>query len=219
MGAVPLGPAGFSAAIDVSRETLARLERHAALLAKWARAINLVGRGALADPWCRHFLDSAQLAALLPPAPAGRSRVLADLGSGAGFPGLVLAIMGVGEVHLVEADRKKAEFLREVARETGTDVVLHVARIEDLRRFPVDVVTARALAPLPKLLALAEPLLCPGPGAPPPVGLFLKGREVERELTDAAQTWHMHSEVLQSRSDPAGRIVRLSRVARKEPRP
>ena len=214
-----MGPAGFLAATSVSRETLARLERYAALLEKWNRAINLVGRGALSDPWRRHFFDSAQLAPLLPTAPRGRRRVLVDLGSGGGFPGLVLAMLGVGEVHLVEADQKKAAFLREVARETATEIALHVTRIEDLSPFPADVVTARALAPMPRLLALAEPFLCPARDGPAAVGLFLKGREIERELTDAEKTWHIEGEVLPSRSDPAGRIVRLSRLARKGSRP
>jgi 16S rRNA (guanine527-N7)-methyltransferase len=218
-GARPLGPEGFAAATGVSRETLARFERYAALLAKWNRTINLVGRGALSDPWLRHFLDSAQLLPRLPPAPEGRARVLVDLGSGAGFPGLVLAILGAGKVHLVEADQKKVAFLREVARETGTDVALHAMRIENLTPFPADVVTARALAPLPKLLGLAEGFLQPTQACPSPVGLFLKGRQVEQELTDAAQSWHMQTEMFPSRTDPAGRIVRLSRLARKGPPP
>lgn len=205
--------------MGVSRETLARFERYAALLDKWNRKINLVARGALSDPWRRHFLDSAQLLPLLPPAPEGRPRVLVDLGSGAGFPGLVLGALGAGEVHLVEADQKKAAFLREAARETGTEFTLHATRIENMTPFPADVVTARALAPLPKLLSLAERFLWRTQAGPPPMALFLKGRQVEQELTDAAQTWHMQTEAFPSRTDPAGRIVRLSRLARKGPPP
>ncbi len=238
----PLGPEEFRAACDVSRETTARLERYAALLETWSRAINLVGRATLPDLWRRHMLDSAQLLDLLPPAPQDRPRRVVDLGSGAGFPGLVLAILGVGEIHLVEADAKKAAFLREVARETGTEIELHVCRIADLQPFPVEAVTARALAPLAKLLDLAEPFLCPdGPTGPTeqtngqtnnranrtsntssantPVGLFLKGRETERELTGSAEKWNMRLEVFPSRSDPGGRILRLSELARKERRP
>ena len=237
----PLGLEGFRAACDVSRETMARLERYAEMLETWSRAINLVGRVTVPDLWRRHMLDSAQLLALLPPAPQGRRRLI-DLGSGAGFPGLVLAILGAGEVHLVEPDGKKAAFLREVARTTDTEIELHVCRIADLQPFPVEVITARALAPLPKLLDLAAPFLCPGEtaeateqtndrtnnrvnrtpntsSANTPVGLFLKGREMERELTDSAERWNMRLEVFPSRSDPGGRILRLSELARKERRP
>ena len=223
-------PEDFRAATGVSRETLSRLQDYAALLEKWSRAINLVGRESLPELWRRHMLDSAQLMAYLPPAPEDRPRRLLDLGSGAGFPGLVLAILGAGEVHLIEADGKKCGFLREAARVTGAEVAVHHARIEDLPALAADVVTARALAPLPRLLALAEGRLaakantvtnteqacsfCSGP-----VGLFLKGRDAERELTDSKETWIMRAEVFPSRSDPRGRIIRVSHLARKEPRP
>ena len=224
----PLSAAAFRAAIDVSRETLDRLERYAALLEKWNRAINLVARGSLADLWRRHMLDSAQLWPLLPPpqgqapqgqapqgrAPQGRPRRILDLGSGAGFPGLVLAIMAAAdsdvEVHLVEADRKKAAFLREAARVAEASVTLHVQRIESLAPFPVDAVTARACAPLPRLLAYAAPFLRKyRPGVPPPVGLFLKGREVDRELTEAREKWKIEAELLPSRTDATARILRI----------
>ena len=234
----PLGPEGFRRAAGVSRETLARLERYAALLEKWSRAINLVGRDTLPDLWRRHMLDSAQLMDHLPPPPPGRARRVLDLGSGAGFPGLVLAILGAGELHLVEADGKKCGFLREAARATAAEAVVHQARLETLARVPADVVTARALAPLPRLLALAEAQLVPeanrsankiankAPNSEQvcsvsagPLGLFLKGRDAERELTDSEETWMMRAEVFPSRSDPRGRIVRVSHLARKEPRP
>jgi 16S rRNA (guanine527-N7)-methyltransferase len=209
----PLSAAGFRAATDVSRETLDRLERYAALLEKWNRAINLVARASLADLWRRHMLDSAQLWPLLPP-PQGRPRRILDLGSGAGFPGLVLAIMAAAdenaEVHLVEVDNKKAAFLREAARVAEAPVTLHVQRIESLAPFPVDAVTARACAPLPRLLDYAAPFLRKHrPGAPPPVGLFLKGREVDRELTEAREKWNMEAELLPSRTDAAARILRI----------
>jgi len=209
----PLSAAAFRAAADVSRETLDRLERYAALLEKWNRAINLVARGSLADLWRRHMLDSAQLWPLLPP-PQGRPRRILDLGSGAGFPGLVLAIMGASdgdvEVHLVEADKKKAAFLREAARIVEAPVTLHVQRIESLAPFPVDAVTARACAPLPRLLDYAAPFLRHyQPGAPPPVGLFLKGRDVDRELTEAREKWKMETELLPSRTDAAAKILRI----------
>ncbi len=221
--AAPLKPprlsaAAFRAATDVARETMDRLERYAALLEKWNRAINLVARGSLADLWRRHMLDSAQLWPLLPQpqvrAPQGRPRRILDLGSGAGFPGLVLAIMaasdGDGEVHLVEVDKKKAAFLREAARVAEAPVTLHVQRIESLAPFPVDAVTARACAPLPRLLDFAAPFLRNyQPGAPPPVGLFLKGRDVDRELTEARERWNMEAELLPSRTDATARILRI----------
>ena len=239
----PLTPEGFRAARDVSRETLARLESYAALLEKWSRAINLVGRDTLPDLWGRHMLDSAQLVDHLPPPPQDRPRRLLDLGSGAGFPGLVLAILGAGELHLVEADGKKCGFLREAARASktsGAEVTVHHTRIESLPPLAVDVVTARALAPLPRLLELAAPFLAAAPNreanrdansftqnehscspscspSSVPIGLFLKGREAERELTDSRERWTMGSEVFPSRSDPGGRIVRVSHLARKEP--
>ncbi len=215
----PLSPAAFGAAANVSRETLDRLERYAALLEKWNRAINLVARASLADLWRRHMLDSAQLWPLLPP-PRGRPRRILDLGSGAGFPGLVLAIMGTSaamsgseggaEVHLVEVDKKKAAFLREAARIAEAPVTLHVQRIESLAPFPVDAVVARACAPLPRLLDYAAPFLRKyQPGMPPPVALFLKGRNVDRELTEARERWKIEAELVPSRTDAAAKIVRI----------
>ena len=209
----PLTAEAFRAAANVSRETLERLERYAALLEKWNRAINLVARGSLVDLWRRHMLDSAQLWPLLPTV-RGRPRRILDLGSGAGFPGLVLAIMGVpergAEVHLVESDEKKAAFLREAARIAEAPVTLHVQRIESLATFPVDAVTARACAPLPRLLDYAAPFLGNYPsGAMAPLGLFLKGRDIDRELTEVPEKWKMRVDLISSRTDPAARIVRI----------
>ena len=209
----PLSAEAFRAATNVSRETLDRLERYAALLEKWNRAINMVAQGSLADLWRRHMLDSAQLWPLLP-STRGRPRRILDLGSGAGFPGLVLAILGAAEgdteVHLVEVDQKKAEFLREAARIAQTTVTLHVERIENIAPFSIDVVTARACAPLPRLLDYAAPFLRHyPPGAPPPVGLFLKGRDVDRELTAARERWKIQVELLPSRTDAAAKVLRI----------
>ncbi len=221
----PLTPEEFRKAANVSRETLDRLERYADCLRKWNRATNLVARNSLADLWRRHMLDSAQLLPLLPKPPAGRPRVIVDLGSGAGFPGLVLAILGAGAVHLVEAQGKKAEFLREAARVADAPVTLHHERIEGLRPFPADVVTARACAPLPRLLDYAAPFLRPGPGpgarpgarpgAQPGTrsggtGLFHRGRGFDRELTDAREKWNIRVESIPSCTDPTARILRLN---------
>jgi len=204
----PLGPQGFAEIIPVSRETLARLEAYAELLTRWSARINLIGRDTIADLWRRHILDSAQLRAFVP----DRARNMIDLGSGAGLPGLVLAILGAPGVELVEADSRKCAFLREAARITATPVTLDPCRIEAVSRHTVDVVTARACAPLDRLLGLAEPFLAPGSEC-----LFLKGERVEEELTLARKRWTMTSSLHQSRSDPRGVVLRLQQVAR-EPR-
>jgi 16S rRNA (guanine527-N7)-methyltransferase len=200
-----LSPAAFARRIDVSRETLERLTLYLELLRRWQRAINLVGPATLADPWRRHMLDSAQLLAHLP----GPASQLVDLGSGAGFPGMVLALLGVPGVTLIEADRRKAEFLREVARATDADVAVRNERIERLAGWPAAVVTARALAPLPRLLSLAERFLTPDS-----VCLFLKGASLTGELIDAGKCWHMVPEKFPSLSGSTGVVLKLRGVGR-----
>jgi 16S rRNA (guanine527-N7)-methyltransferase len=200
-----LGVQGFARLFPVSRETLDRLTLYVDLLERWNARINLVGRDTMGDVWRRHILDSAQLFRLVPP----RARVLVDLGSGAGLPGLILAILGVPEVHLVETDQRKAAFLREALRITGTAAQLHVRRIEALTPFPADIVTARALAPLADLLDFAEPFI-----GPSTVCLFLKGKAADDELTRAGQAWKMRVERVPSASDPSGTILRLENLAR-----
>ena len=198
-------PDQFARQADVSRETLARLKRYAEMLEKWNRRINLVGRGTIEDLWRRHMLDSAQLLPLIPQ-DAGS---LVDLGSGAGFPGLVLAICGVKNVHLIEADRKKCAFLREIARETDTPVTIHNKRIEEIESFQADIVTSRALAPLPKLLDMAAPFT-----KKHSILLFLKGRSADGELTEAAKEWNMRVDQIPSQTDPEGMILRLEAISR-----
>ncbi len=202
-----LTPAGFQRATNVSRETFERLEAYAAILEKWQPAINLVGRDSLPDLWRRHMLDSAQLFPLIP----ARARILVDLGSGAGFPGLVLAAMGVPEVHLIESDARKASFLRETGRIMGLAPVIHARRVEDMAPLGADVITARALAPLANLLNLGEKFLLPHT-----ICLFLKGKGVDEELTEARETWNMTVKRQISASDPSGTILRLEHV-RREP--
>lgn len=209
-GRTPFDAAAFQRAMGVSRETLDRLGAFADILEKWNKAINLVGRGTVADLWRRHMLDSAQLFDLLPPAPADRPRRLVDLGSGAGFPGLVLAVLGAGEVHLVEADARKAAFLREAARVAGAEVAFHVKRAETLPTLDADVVTARAFAPLTDLLGTAAPLM-----RSDAVGLFPKGKGVEGELTVARKAWNMTVERVPSRTDTAATILRVEALVRK----
>lgn len=182
-----------------------KLQVYAQLLVKWQKSINLVGPDTIPSLWRRHFLDSAQLFPLLPH-PVHR---LVDMGSGAGFPGLVLAILGVPDVHLIESDARKCAFLREVARVTETSVTIHNCRIEKVPPLGAEVVTARALASLDKLLAWAEPHLLPEGH-----GFFLKGRGAEDELTQAAKDWNIAAQRIPSLSDSSGLVLHLKEVRR-----
>jgi 16S rRNA (guanine527-N7)-methyltransferase len=203
----PLDSEAFAALSGVSRETLVRLEAYAELLVRWSARINLVGANTLGDFWRRHFLDSAQLFAHLPEG----TRNLIDLGSGAGFPGLVLSISGVPEVELVEADARKCAFLREAARVAAAPALIRNSRIEAMPPHIVDVVTARGCAPLDRLLVLAQPFI-----GPDTVCLFPKGERAREELTAASQAWTMDATFHESRTDRRGVILCLRRVARHE---
>lgn len=194
------GPEAFRAQTGVSRETLGLLVAYVDLLRRWQEKINLVGAATLDHLWHRHMLDSAQLLALLP----AKAQTLVDLGSGGGFPGMVLSIMGVPEVHLVESNQRKATFLREAARVSGGKVIVHATRIEALRPFPADVVTARALAPLPRLVAYAAPFVATGG-----ICVFPRGRGVEKELTKVDEIWKMRLVRIPSRTDPYATILRI----------
>jgi 16S rRNA (guanine527-N7)-methyltransferase len=191
------------ALVPVSRETIARLGAFAALLLKWQQRTNLVAPSTLRHLWTRHIADSLQLLALAPDA-----RTWVDLGSGGGFPGIVIACAlpeRSGKVHLVESNAKKSAFLREAARVLAVPALVHGARIEDFTGSfdeSVDVVTARALAPLDEVLAYAAPLLKSGAQ-----GLFLKGRDVEAELTEAAKYWILDAGLVPSKTSAHGRIV------------
>ncbi len=214
MGKPPLTQAEFQAASGVTDSVLSGLATYAALLEKWQKKINLVGRGSLADLWRRHMLDSTQLHGLLPPA-AQAVQTVVDMGSGAGFPGMVLAIMGGVRVHLVESNQRKCAFLEAVNRETGAGAVIHNARVEALAEtlaepLAAEVVTARACAPLDRLLGYAEPFL--GSGG---ICLFHKGRKAEGELTESAKKWTLEVNRIESLSDPAGVILRLERISRR----
>jgi 16S rRNA (guanine527-N7)-methyltransferase len=190
---------------DVSRETLEALDRFATLLLRWNRTIRLIARGDESRLWERHIADSLQLAPLVHPRP---DRAI-DLGSGAGFPGLILAIATGVPFDLIEADQRKAAFLREAAHLTGAPARVRAIRIEAANLPPARLVTARALAPLPKLLDLAAPLLHPEGQC-----LFLKGLSVETELTHAAAEWHMQVEHLPSRTAANACILRISDLRR-----
>ena len=196
------GPAEFQQAENVSRETIARLKLFVALLIDWNSRHNLVSTASLADVWRRHVWDSAQLAAYIPP----EASSLVDLGSGAGFPGLVLAELFRERLEfrvvLYEATRKKCDFLAHAAERIGLKVEVRNARIEEAKPEAFDVVTARACAPLERLLSYAQVFQ-----APHTRNLFLKGQNVGAELTDAHKIWQMEVQEEQSRSDPSGVIL------------
>ncbi len=219
--AKPVDPESFAAIARVSRETAERFETWRALIEAWSRRINLVGPSTLEDFWSRHALDSVQIVDLVPKTDeADGPRRWVDIGSGAGFPGLAVALVleGAGradEVHLVEANQKKAAFLREAVRATGSRAIVRAQRVEELgagrgRGAPAerfDVITARACAPLTRLLGYAHPLWKENS-----VGVFLKGREAEAELTAACKSWRFQLELQPSRSDPDGRVVLIKRL-------
>lgn len=192
-------PPGFPPELDATPAQVEQLTAYVALLEKWQARINLVGRGTLDDIWRRHILDSAQLRSFLPHAD---KPIIADLGSGAGFPGLVLAILGAGEVHLIESDTRKAAFLNEVRRVTGANVTVHAERIEVYSGPPPDIVVSRALAPLAALLGYAHQI-----GHDNTRAVFLKGRQWQDELTAAQASWHIDLLHQPSVADPAGVVL------------
>jgi 16S rRNA (guanine527-N7)-methyltransferase len=186
---------------------IADLSRFLAMLTERNTVMNLVGPATIPDFWNRHAWDSAQLLRLAPEA-----LTWADLGAGAGFPGLVLAILGKGRagfhVHLVESMAKRCRFLSEVVAALDLPASVHNARAENLS-LSVDIVTARACAPLNRLLGYARPYLQKGA-----LGLFLKGQDVVADLEDAAKSWEFEADVVPSMSDERGRIVRVRRLGR-----
>jgi 16S rRNA (guanine527-N7)-methyltransferase len=191
----------------VSRETLDRLDRFVAELLSWQQRMNLIASSTVPILWTRHVADSMQLLPLAP-----KAKTWADFGSGAGFPGLVLACALAdtpgATVHLVESSTKKAAFLREAVRVTGAPAIIHAVRAVDfVNNQPgrIEIVTARALAPLSKLVAEAYPLLKTGA-----VALFPKGQDVEVELTDAAKCWNIQSSLVTSLTEPKARIVKIT---------
>ena len=191
----------------VSADTLARLDKFAALLTDWQRRINLIAPSTLPNLWTRHIADSFQLLRHAP-----KAKIWVDLGSGAGFPGIpiacALAQTPDSQVHLIESNGKKAAFLREVLRITAVPAVVHAERIEnfgDSFGGKADVVTARALAPLKSLCDQAFPFIAKGA-----IGLFLKGQDVEAELTEAAKYWTVEAELKPSVTSRDGVIVMIS---------
>jgi 16S rRNA (guanine527-N7)-methyltransferase len=204
------GPEEFAAATNVSRETLERLKTYAALLSDWNSRHNLVSRSSLPQVWKRHFLDSAQLADLIPPGQTS----LVDLGSGAGFPGLVLAELlrdrrpGV-RIVLIESTGKKCRFLEAAAGALDLPVDIRCRRIEDTPPEPFGVITGRACALLPELLSYAQRFW-----GKATKGLFLKGRSLAAELTAANESWRIEFKQHPSRSDPSGIILEIRELHR-----
>ncbi len=202
------GPETFQAAFDVSRETMARLQIMHDLLGHWQKATNLISQKSFADCWLRHFADSAQLAPLVHEAP-----VWVDLGSGAGFPGLVVALLREDvAMHLVESNGRKAAFLQTVCREAGIGATIHHCRAEALNPGdlgPPDVISARALAPLNELMDLAH-----GLAGPYTQFIFPKGQHMVEEVEKSTKYWNFTENQIKSLTDPHGRILMISGLTR-----
>lgn len=203
----------FFEVAHVSRETMDRLAVYESLLRKWQGSINLVSKSTLDEVWRRHFWDSAQLLAHS----TEKDLKWADLGSGAGFPGLVLAILARErpgfQMNLVESDQRKSVFLREVIRETGAPAMVHTSRIEAPETIaaigPCDALSARACAPLDRLLGWAEPYFSPTTEA-----FFLKGSKWQEELTLAQKSWTFRVTSYPSQADPEGCVLKVEQLAR-----
>ena len=201
MSAEAAGPEAFASRLNVSRETLDRLKAFVTLLTDWNSRHNLVSVRSLEGVWQRHVLDSAQLSLHIP----GNANTLIDLGSGAGFPGLILAVLRPQlRVTLIEATAKKCRFLAEANAVLHTGASILNARVEEMSPKPFDVITARACAPLPKLASYAQRFV-----GPKSVCLFLKGQNVGPELTEARNSWRMGVQSHPSLSDPSGTVLEI----------
>lgn len=205
------GPEEFMKDTNVSRETLEKLIYYADALGKWQKAKNLVANSTLDDRWRRHFLDSAQMFSHIQQAfPDNKSITMLDIGSGAGFPGLVLSIMGLGTAHMVESNGRKCVFMNQIVRATAADAVIHNERIENFSIPHVDIIISRACAKVDQLLSWSEPFL------KPPVELWLlKGEGVEEELTKAKSSWNMKAERFESMSSTSGTVLRLYKIEKR----
>ena len=192
--------------LNVPRETQEKLDCYVQLLIKWQARINLISSKTLPEIWHRHILDSAQLVSYLPKTPS----VILDMGSGAGLPGVILAILTRHQLHLVESDSRKIAFMRTALRETGTSAILHEQRMEAVLALRPDIITARALAPLSQLITLAS-----AQHHEKIEYLFLKGREAKQELTALPACPKMEAECLPSMTDSQASIIRLKPISYK----
>ena len=201
---------GFCSNIFVSRETFEKFCVYHNTLIKWQKSINLISTNSIKNIWERHFLDSAQLYTYV----KGKTGNIFDFGSGAGFPGLVLAIMGRKNIHLVESDHKKCVFLREIAMLTDVDITIHNCRIENLSNFDVDMITCRALAPLDKLIDYVEIFSSKSQNINKrhPKLLFLKGKNYHHELSELNKKKKINYKQYPSLTDKYGKILYISKV-------
>lgn len=187
-----------------------KLDMYVNLLLKWNNSINLIGKTTVADIWSRHILDSAQLLKFIPKT----AEIVTDLGSGAGLPGLILAILGIKQVHLIESNSKKAAFLAEAARITNTKVTIHNVRIEDATVFKSDIITARACAEVEKILKYAEPFM-----KKDSLCLLLKGCNVIDELEKSRKNWYfekkLHPSIVIEEDTSQGFVIALSKIKSK----
>lgn len=197
-------PEEFQSVLNVPRETMDKFIVYAELLTKWQKSINLVSKSTLMDMWRRHFYDSAQLIDYIQHA---KTKTVLDLGSGAGFPGLVLSILGVGEVHLVEAVGKKCSFMNQVIRETGINATIYNERIENMSSFSVDLITSRACADLEKLFDLTSSFRDKNTRC-----LFLKGEKFEEEIKSAQKKYSFDVKKYASKTEESGMILSLSKI-------
>lgn len=207
MTQAPLSPEAFAAKANVSRETLDKLCLYAALLEKWQKRINLVGPSTLPDLWRRHFLDSLQAAPFI-------GERIVDLGSGAGFPGLVLSIVTGKPAILIESDQRKCAFLREIVRSVGAAVEIVAKRIEEVNDVSADTVTARALASLSDLAAWSAPIL-ERSASSETRAVFLKGQNIEVEIETLSKMWDFDILLNKSMTDPSGVVAVFKKLRRK----
>lgn len=198
----------FQLKTGVSRETLEKFKLYADMLEKWQKSINLVSKSTLKDKWQRHFYDSAQIIELINS--GDKPLKILDLGSGAGFPGLVISLFGVGEVHLVEGVGKKCSFMKQVIQKTNVSAIVHNKRIEQMDVFPIDLITSRACADLDKLLELTFPFMTDYTEC-----LFLKGEKSDDEINHASKKWCFDVKKIPSKSEESGMILYLSNIKRK----
>jgi 16S rRNA (guanine527-N7)-methyltransferase len=193
--------------IDVSHETFLRLSRYHDLLLRWQSKVNLISPDTIEQAWHRHFLDALQLLPMI----ENLNAKIVDLGSGGGFPGMVIAIAGAGNMHLVESDTKKILFLREVARITDTTITLHHARIEDAPTQNADIITSRACSPLATLLQLASHYV-----SHETICLFHKGKNYSKEIEDALVDWEFNIATTPSVTDTQSAILKLTSIRKRQ---
>lgn len=195
--------------VNVSRETFKKLSLYYDLLIKWQSKINLISDQTISDIWSRHFLDSLQLLKHIPK--TLKNPAMIDIGTGAGFPGMALAIYGVGEIHLIESDGKKISFLKEVSRITESKVFIHHDRIENVKLDKCDIILSRACSDLNQLLNLSSKNV-----SRETFSLFHKGKNYSNELEEAKKHWSFDTEIFPSVTDQNGVIVKLSNINRAE---